>query len=96
MAIATTTISAFPIGDTYWVVQKHTTPGTDENDVDSGMPYVFGVWGVGSDPGNAGDNTSVIFTSNASLDDGTASLGHFCLHAEADEPVYTLAIGKHK
>lgn len=92
MGIATTTVSAFPVGDTYWVIQKHTTPGTDANDVDSGMPYVYAVFPVTS--GTA--DKALIITPNASADAGTASLGHYALHAEADETCYTLAIGKHK
>ena len=92
MAIATTTVYALAVGDTYWVMQKHATPGTDANDVDSGMPHIFGVWGVGSET----PDKVVSLTPNASADAGTASDGHFALHAEADKTVYTLAIGKHK
>jgi len=92
MAIATTTVHALAVGDTYWVIQKHVTPGTDANNVDSGMPYIFGVFGV-----MAADNDTVLcLTPNASADAGTEALGHYALHAEADETVWTLAIGKHK
>lgn len=92
MSISTTTVYALAVGDTYWVMQKHATPGTNSNNVDSGMPHIFGVWGVMT----ADNNTSVIFTPNASADNGTSADGHYALHAEADETVYTLAIGKHK
>ena len=92
MAIATTTIWAGAVGDTYWVVQQHATPGTDSNDVASGMPHIFGVWGI---VGTTADQTLVL-TPNASADAGTASDGHYALHSEYDSTCVTLAIGKHK
>lgn len=90
MAIDTADVHRFSAADKRFVIQSHATPGTGENDITTGLDYIDIVLVV---CGTTADKC-VIATPNASDDAGTASNGHFCLHAEANVTCYSLAIGR--
>ena len=89
MAIDTSTVVSTVWGDLRVLVQKHATPGTGANDVDTGMSYLFGVVGNVS---TTADKV-LCLTPNTS-DHSTEANGHFTLESEHDATCYTIAVGK--
>ncbi len=86
MPITTTLEKQSVFGNLRVLIHKHTTPGTNANEIVTGADSVLAVFG---NCGGAHDITLVL-TPNTS-DDSTEALGSFSLHSEGDETCWTVA-----
>ena len=87
MAIDTTIIGQGTVGPYRFILQKHTTPGTGANEIDTGAGYVIFVTGSPS-----GTPDKVLCLTPNTSDHSTEALGSFALECEADITCYTIAL----